>query len=367
MITGAYTIFECPNPLLAAFLDLFYRSMDDRKLLSPLYSGLRNTIPPARFLGTKTPVPPPPEQAAIVRFLEWANGRIKKAIRAKQKSITLLNEQKQAIIQRAVTRGLDSFVALKTSGISWLGDIPRHWEVLPVKRCSSVISKGTTPSTEGREILESGPIRFLKAENISGGRITSKPLAFIDQETHRVLRRSELHQGDVLFVIAGATLGKTAVVENEHLPANTNQAVAFIRPNSRVLPEFLLFWLQSPRIKEQTWLNAVQSAQPNLSMASLGMFSVPLPPRHEQEIVIDGIKRDTYRLNAAIKRLEEEIDLLREYRTRLVADVVTGKLDVRNVEIPLDKVSADAEPRADGEEVEGDEIDVVEENVYADN
>ena len=69
MITGAYTIFECPNPKLAQYFELFYRAMDDRKLLSPLYSGLRNTIPPSRFIGTKTPQPPAEEQAAMVRFL----------------------------------------------------------------------------------------------------------------------------------------------------------------------------------------------------------------------------------------------------------------------------------------------------------
>jgi type I restriction enzyme S subunit len=112
MITGAYTVFECANPDLAQYFELFYLAMDDRKLLSPLYSGLRNTIPPVRFLGTKTPQPPPKEQAAIVRFLDWANARLERTIRAKRQVIALLTEQKQAIIHRAVTRGLDPSVPL---------------------------------------------------------------------------------------------------------------------------------------------------------------------------------------------------------------------------------------------------------------
>src|SRR5690606_5246914 len=107
--------------------ELFYRAMDDRKLLSPLYSGLRNTIPVDRFLGTKTPFPPRDEQVAIVRFLDWANGRLERAIRAKRKVIALLNEQKQVIIHRAVTRVLDPSVPLKHSGNPWLGDIPQRW------------------------------------------------------------------------------------------------------------------------------------------------------------------------------------------------------------------------------------------------
>ena len=285
-------------------------------------------------------LPPIEEQAAIVRFLDHVTHRLDKAIRAKRKTIALLNEQKQAIIHRAVTRGLDPDVPIKDSGILWLGDIPQHWEVLPLKRCSIVISKGTTPSTEGREILEEGPIRFIKAESISGGIIIDKPRAFIDQETHNALRRSQLREHDVLFVIAGATLGKIAIVRESHLPANTNQAVAFIRPNRRVTSEFLAIWLLSSRIKEQIWLNAVQSAQPNLSMGSLGDFSVPLPSIAEQTIVVERLNAELRLPNAAIQRIEREIELLREYRTRLIADVVTGKLDVREAAARLPEVES---------------------------
>ncbi|MDZ4685291.1 MAG: hypothetical protein SH850_09390 [Planctomycetaceae bacterium] len=131
MITGAYTVFEFLGRGNPQYFEFFYRAMDDRKLLSPLYSGLRNTIPAPRFLGTKSPLPPPEEQAAIVRFLNYANARMEKAIRAKRKVIALLHEQKQSIIHRAVTRGLDPTVCLKPSGIPWLGDIPKHWDVVP--------------------------------------------------------------------------------------------------------------------------------------------------------------------------------------------------------------------------------------------
>ena len=126
MITGAYTVFECQGPVIARYFDLFYRAMDDRKLLSPLYSGLRNTIPPARFLGAKSPLPPLSEQAAIVRYLDHVDRRINRYVRAKQRLIALLEEQKQAIIHHAVTRGLDPDVRLKPSGVEWLGDVPDH-------------------------------------------------------------------------------------------------------------------------------------------------------------------------------------------------------------------------------------------------
>ena len=185
-------------------------------------------------------LPSSDEQAAIVRFLDHADRRIRRYIRAKQKLIKLLEEQKQAIIHRAVTRGLDPNVRLKPSGVEWLGEVPEHWEVTRVKHCARMISKGTTPSTEGREILEIGPVRFLKAENIFGGFITDRPLCFIDEKTNVILKRSQLRSGDILFVIAGATLGKVAVIDDSNLPANTNQAVAFVRPNLRVVPEYLV-------------------------------------------------------------------------------------------------------------------------------
>jgi len=150
MITGAYTVFECSNPVLSAFLDLFYRAMDDRKLLSPLYSGLRNTIPPTRLLGTKTPVPPPDEQTAIVRFLDYVDRRIRRYIRAKQKLIKLLEEQKKAIIHHAVTRGLDPNVRLKPTGVEWLGEVPEHWEV---RRAEDLFREVDRRSATGAEVL----------------------------------------------------------------------------------------------------------------------------------------------------------------------------------------------------------------------
>jgi type I restriction enzyme S subunit len=309
------------------------------------YPGISET----RLGSFHVAIPPHPEQSAIVRYLDYVDRRIRKYIRVKQKLIGLLNEQKQAIIHKAVTRGLDPNVKLKPSGVPWLGDVPEHWEVRRVKQCAYWISKGTTPSTEGREIIASGPVRFIKAENVSGGRIVDKPRCFIDEQTNELLRRSQLREHDVLFVIAGATLGKTAVVHSEHLPANTNQAVAFIRPNRRVHHDFLSLWLRSPRIKEHIWLNAVQSAQPNLSMADLGNFAIPVPPLPEQRQILYEVIKKVATPDEGIDRAQRGIVLLREYRTRLVADVVTGKLDVREVAAGL--------PEEAGTTVSADEIE----------
>ena len=345
IISPAYVVMRPKKEANPWFYHNLYRTPSFAKEAERWSYGITSdmwSLRPEHFKVIGSVLPPPDEQAAIVRFLDHANRKIDGFIRAKRKLIGLLNEQKQAIIHRAVTRGLHPDVPLKSSGIPWLGDIPKHWEVMRVKQCARKISKGTTPSTEGRAILESGPVRFLKAENISAGRITDKPLCFIDEETHHVIRRSQLAENDILFVIAGATLGKTAVVSGAVLPANTNQAVAFIRPNSRVVPSFLELWLQSPRIRELIWLNAVQSAQPNLSMADLGNFVTPVPPRNEQQQILDFVKEATKPMSDAIARTEREIALMQEYRTRLTADLVTGKLDVREAAAKLPAIVDEA-------------------------
>ena len=340
IISSAYLCLEAQPRIAPEYGYQILNVFDLTKAIYRYGSGLRQNLDHGEIKRLPIFLPPLDEQAAIVRFLDYTNRKIDGFIRAKRKLIGLLNEQKQAIIHRAVTRGLDPNAKLKPSGIPWLGEIPEHWEFPRVKQCARKISKGTTPSTEGREILDSGPVRFLKAENISAGRITDKPLCFIDEETNRVIRRSQLEENDILFVIAGATLGKTAVVSGDVLPANTNQACAFIRPNKRVMPRFLELWLQSPRIKELIWLNAVQSAQPNLSMADLGNFVCPVPPIDEQEAILSYVERESDPLNTAIARTEREIALMQEYRTRLTADIVTGKLDVREAAAKLPETDA---------------------------
>ena len=158
-----------------------------------------------------------------------------------------------------VTKGLDPTCGDETRrGWSGLGKIPKvHWEVKRIKYLASLISKGTTPTTIGREILDEGKIRFIKAENIVDTQIELKPEYYIDEETNRLLRRSQLKENDLLFVIAGATIGKVSLVKLNDLPANTNQAISFIRPHEKELPEFIYYWLQSDNIQKIIWLKVV--------------------------------------------------------------------------------------------------------------
>ncbi len=270
------------------------------------------------------------EQKQIVAFLDYKTAQIDDLIQKKEEMIRLLKEKRAAIINQAVTKGLDPYAKMKPSGIDWIGDIPEGWGIRRLKFLTKIISKGATPSTIGREILSDGNIRFLKAENIQEDEIQKYPEFFIDEETNKLLKRSELKEEDILFVIAGATIGKAGLLKKEFLPANTNQAVSFVRLVKGVNKKFILYWLQSVYIKRLTWLNAVQSAQPNLSMESLGDFAIPYPStEEEQQQIANYLDEKTEMMDSLIQQIDSAIVKLREYRSSLITAAVTGKIDVR--------------------------------------
>jgi type I restriction enzyme S subunit len=331
IVSPAYFVFK----LLGNFHDRYFHLAIRSKLFVDYFGSASDGVRIGQWDLSKNRmkripflVPPLEEQAAIAQFLDRKTSLIDKAIAIKEKQIELLKERRQILIHKAVTRGLDPNVKLKDSGVEWIGEIPEHWDVARIKHCSFKISKGTTPSTEGGRILDEGPIRYIKAENIQNGLITDAPAHFIDNKTNALIRRSELHENDVLFVIAGATLGKVAIVSQDHIPSNTNQAVAFIRPDEKVKAPYLAIWLASSIVQEITWLDAVQSAQPNLSMENLGNFPILIPESSEQSLILDKIKDCSENIEIALSLKETEIEKLKEYKSSLINSAVTGKIKV---------------------------------------
>jgi len=172
--------------------------------------------------------PPLEIQNAIVDYLDRKTTQIQDFIRKKERLIELLQEEKKNIIDSCFINGIDGNIEHDKTNNDWISNIPKGWILKPLKYLTKIISKGTTPSTEGRGMSNEG-IRFIKAENIYNSQIIDQPEFYIDERTHRVLNRSQLIENDILFVIAGATIGKVAILHNTKLPANTNQAVSFIR------------------------------------------------------------------------------------------------------------------------------------------
>lgn len=274
------------------------------------------------------PVPLLQTQRQVAAFLDLETAQIDNLIAKQERLIELLAEKRQAVVTQAVTKGLDPTAPTKPSGIPWLGDIPAHWNVTTVKRLASVISKGTTPTTVGAEFTDEG-IRFLKAENIQNNAVMDTPANFISAETNRLLARSELQRDDLLVVIAGATTGKSAVLGLDMTPCNTNQAVAFVRPNDPSMSQWIHHVLTTPSVQNLIGSLSVQSAQPNLSMGDLGSIWLPLPPAPEIDSILSHSAQSSGRLDELMTSAQRAVDLLRERRSALISAAVTGKIDVR--------------------------------------
>lgn len=327
---GDIIILRPSIPVHAPYLGY---AMDCRPATSQKATMARGTtvkhIYPDELRSLLVPLPTLDEQAAIVRFLDWANGRLERAIRAKKKVIALLNEQKQAIIHRAVTKGLDSLVTLKPSGVPWLGDIPQHWDVIPAKRVCTLIRDGT--HLPPRRTATGVPL--LSVRNIIDSRfVLRSDDSFISEADYRILAQSfEVCQNDVLLATVGATLGKVAVVGVME-PFHIQRSLAILRPRHDVLHYgFLEIFLRGPQLQRHLWQSVAFSAQPGIYLNFIKNIPLPVPPLPEQLAICAAVEVECFPIDTAITRLKSEIELLGEYRLRLIADVVTGKLDVRDV------------------------------------
>lgn len=274
-----------------------------------------------------TPLPPLSEQQQIVSFLDTKTELIDSLISKTEKKIELLKEKRTSLINELVTKGLNTNVEMKDSGVEWIGEIPSHWGKCRIKHLSKTISKGTTPSTVRREIKDEGTIYYIKIDDFDDYSVHT-PNKFIDETTHKLLERSSLQENDILVVITGSTTGKTVILPKECIPSNTNQNISFIRLKENKKVKFTWYWLFSEIIQSQVSQMFNVSTLPSLSMEDLGNFQIPQPPISEQQQIVEYLDEQTQKIDKTISIEEKRIELLKEYRQSLISEVVTGKLKV---------------------------------------
>ena len=283
------------------------------------------------------PIPPLPEQAAIARFLDYVYRRIRRYIRAQRKLIALLEEQKQALIHRAVTRGLDPDVPLKPSGVPRLGDVPAHWTIKPLKHAVKINAKvlpETTPSDYEFRYLDIGTV----GTGLLTGRMQKLVFGNAPSRARRVLR-----QGDTIISTVRTYLKAVYFVEDAtDLIASTGFAV--LTPQEGIQPRFVSFLVQSDSFTDRVTANSVGTSYPAIAETRLAAFHVAIPPLAEQTAIARFLNEATASLDHKTAGAQRRIDLFREYRTRLIADVVTGKVDVREAAAKLPEESDQPEP-----------------------
>lgn len=328
IITSAYLNLQTKPVLSKEYGHLLLHSYDLKKIFYGLGSGLRQNLDWKDFKYLPCLVPPLHEQIAIVRFLGHMDRRINHYIRAKKKLITVLNEQKQAIIQQAVTRGLDPNVRLKPSGVEWLGDVPEQWDVVSLRYLGTKFGSGITPRG-GANVYQECGIPLIRSQNVHFDGLHLDDVVYISEYIHNQMSGTHVKVGDVLINITGASIGRVCVAPQNIGEANVNQHVCIIRPRSeKIVSNYLASFLSSSYIQAEIFKNANGAAREGLPLKDLKALLILVPPLPEQQQLVTSIHNVTERINIAIHSAQILIQLLQEYRTRLIVDVVTGRFDV---------------------------------------
>ena len=268
-------------------------------------------------------LPPLPEQTAIARYLDYVDRRVRRYVEAKRKLIALLEEERQAVIHQAVTRGLDPNVPLKPSGVEWLGDIPAHWDVRRLRIVGEALI-GLTYSP--RDIVdEENGVLVLRASNILEGRMVYRDSVFVQCA---VPDRLVTRVGDILICSRSGSrslIGKNAKIDAK----SSGKTFGVFMTIFRSKHSSYLYYVFNSRLFDYLSGAFLTSTINQLTLGVLNSIEIPFPPTREQEALVMHLDDATANIDTAIARARRQIELVEEYRTRLIADVVTGKLDVR--------------------------------------
>ena len=283
------------------------------------------------FKAIRICLPPSEEQTAIVRYLDHADELINRYISAKERLITLLEEQRQAVIHHAVTRGLDFSVALKPSGIPWAGNIPDHWRTSQVKRhYATQLGKMIQPE---RQSPSDTVVPYLKAQHVHWFHVdTSNPPTMWasdrDRETYAIAR------GDLL-ICEGGEGGRAAIIKNSPDGYIIQNALHRVRPIATSTNEFLLYLMRA--VASTGWFDAINSKATiaHFTAEKLDSLFIPIPPHSEQVKISSQLSELNQQIDEAASVAADQIRLMNEYRNRLIADVVTGQIDVRDAAVEL--------------------------------
>lgn len=359
IVSPAYGVYrphdaDSFNP---AYLDYLLRTRAYVSEYIGRSTGIRSSrlrLYPAQFLDIPLLQPPRAEQDQIVAHLRAQDAHIARFIKAKRDLIALLNEQKLRIIDQAVTRGLDASSAMRPSGIQWLGDVPEHWEVKPLKRWVRLNAR-----TLGEKTDPDFEFRYVDIGSVQTGRLT-KELERVRFEAAPSRARRVLRKGDTIVSTVRTYLKAIWYVSEDVDDLIASTGFAVLTPGKSVEPEYLGYVVQSSAFVNRVVANSIGIAYPAIAETVLGRFPVALPPTvDEQQTIVAHIKMESAPLSDAISRTEEEIKLIREFRDRQIADVVTGQIDVRTWQPGPDDQITEEDLTALGDD--GDDNDTTEE------
>lgn len=270
-------------------------------------------------------IPPPNEQSLIANYLNKKTQEIDQLIEDKKQLLQLFEEEKTAIISQAITKGLNPKAKFKNSGIEWIGEIPKHWKIIKLKHI--VIDKlkyGANESAE-EEILENP--RYIRITDFGkNGKLKKDTFKSLPIEKANDYL---LNEGDILFARSGATVGKTFQFKDYNGIACFAGYLIKATPNLNIVLSDYLYLFTKTSSYEQ-WKNSIfnQATIQNIGADKYSILEITIPPIEEQKEIVNFIQKETKIIDSKIKKTKKLIDLLTEYRSALISDVVTGKVNV---------------------------------------
>jgi type I restriction enzyme S subunit len=324
IITSAYTClkpYENPN-----YLQYLLHSYDTLKVFYGLGGGVRQSIGFKEIRNMNIPLPPRPEQDQIVCYLDWKVSMINKYINAKKKQIELLKERKQAIINQAVTKGLDSKTSMKDSGVDWLGKIPAHWEIRKLKTLG-IARNGLT--FEPKDLSDDG-ILVLRSSNIKNNQLSFDDNTYVKMSIKENLI---LQENDLLICSRNGSrelIGKCALIDKRVVGQTYG---AFMCAFRGIYNEYIYYIFQSNILNY--YLGTFTTSTINqLTNSNLYSIVVPFPAKNERKKITIFLKAQCAVYDGLVNKYMNELTLVTEYRTHLISDVVTGRVNVQNIKVP---------------------------------
>jgi type I restriction enzyme S subunit len=328
IVSPAYCVFSVVDNSLPRFLNYLVRSDEYTLYFKAFSAGVidsRLRIYPDTFGRLVCSVPPPAEQAAIAAFLDGETAKIDELVLEQQRLIALLREKRQAVISRAVTKGLDPDVEMKPSGIEWLGQVPAHWDVKPMRMIANVV-RGASPRPAGDPRYFGGD--FIPWVTVA--EITKDDDVYLAETESFLTKDGSTHsnifrRGTLVYSNSGATLGVPKILQ---IDACANDGVvAFLNLDGQVQAEFLYHYLASitDNIREKVRQG---SGQPNLNTDIVKDLRFGLPPIEEQERIVSRISELANEFGALAAEAQRAIELLQERRNALISGAVTGQINV---------------------------------------
>ena len=304
-------------------------------LISTLHGGANNNVHAENIKEQILVIPPTSEQQAVANFLDDKLAQIDEYIAKKQRMIELLKEQKTVIINQAVTKGINPDVPMKYSGVEWLGEIPEHWEVKRLKYVSHIQTGVTLGKSYINQVLETRP--YLRVANVQDGYIDISDIKTIELPNNEI-SRYVLQKGDVLMTEGGDfdKLGRGYIWKGQIKGCLHQNHIFAVRPIYKYLnSNFIAAFISSKKCKNYFIFTAKQTTNlASTNSTHLKNLKLLLPPLNEQQEIVSFIEKKSEKVERSLTAIEKEIKLIQEYRTTLISETVTGKIDVRKYHPP---------------------------------